>query len=236
MSQKIYADRTELEGVDLPSAGQTRMLVIDENKKIKSEDKPTIPTPKFDDVLGAGDVTDKEAKFQSEVSTKYSHVSNERVISGDVEKGSYTKIDYEGIEYVPHVGRGRHNVIFTEDVDDGEFEHAFQSKSGTVAHVGDFFPDIHFVDNSDDNTNLTTTSNVVILTSTNTSVTVINLPPLTDGLIIYVTNKGSADLKLISIDSTNDFWENGVVSPGIDVEPGTTLKLVCDGVHYILFQ
>lgn len=44
MSQKIYTDRTELEGVDLPSAGQTRMLVIDENKKIKSEAKPTIPT------------------------------------------------------------------------------------------------------------------------------------------------------------------------------------------------
>lgn len=44
MKQKIYSDRTELEGVELPSAGQTRMLVIDENKKIKSEAKPTIPT------------------------------------------------------------------------------------------------------------------------------------------------------------------------------------------------
>src|SRR5690606_3960292 len=94
-------------------------------------------TPKFDDVLGAGDVTDKEAKFQSEVSTQYSQVSNERVISGDVEKGSYTKIDYFGIEHVPHVGRGRHNIIFTEDLDDGEFEHAFPAKSGTIAHVGD---------------------------------------------------------------------------------------------------
>src|SRR5690606_35805049 len=137
MRQKIYSDRTELEGVDLPSAGQTKMLVIDEDKKIKSEDKPTIPTPKFDDVLGACDVTDKEAKFQSEVSTQYSHVSNERVISGDVEKGSYTKIDYNGIEHVPHVGRGRHNVIFTEDVGNGEFEHAFPAKPGTIAHVGD---------------------------------------------------------------------------------------------------
>lgn len=137
MKQKIYSDRTELEGVDLPSAGQTRMLVIDENKKIKSEAKPTITTPKFDDVLGAGDVTDKEAKFQSEVSTQYSHVSNERVISGDVEKGSYTKIDYEGIEHVPHVGRGRHNVKFTEDLDDGEFEHTFPAKSGTIAHLSD---------------------------------------------------------------------------------------------------
>src|SRR5690606_17092966 len=65
------------------------------------------------------------------------HVSNERVISGDVEKGSYTKIDYNGIEHVPHVGRGRHNVIFTEDVNDGEFEHAYPAKSGTIAHVGD---------------------------------------------------------------------------------------------------
>src|SRR5690606_1562512 len=65
------------------------------------------------------------------------HVSNERVISGDVEKGSYTKIDYNGIEHVPHVGRGRHNVIFTEDVNDGEFEHAFPAKPGTIAHVGD---------------------------------------------------------------------------------------------------
>lgn len=37
MSQKIYSDRTELEGVVLPSAGQTRFLVIDEDKKIKSE-------------------------------------------------------------------------------------------------------------------------------------------------------------------------------------------------------
>lgn len=37
MKQKIYSDRTELEGVDLPSAGQTRFLVVDENKKIKSE-------------------------------------------------------------------------------------------------------------------------------------------------------------------------------------------------------
>lgn len=195
------------------------------------------PAPQdLDSVLGQGDVTDKEAKFIDSDSTNYSYINGNRFISGDIEKGSYTKIDYEGIEHVPHVGRGRHNVKFTEDIDDGEFEHAFPAKSGTVAHVGDFFPDIHFVDNSDDNTNLTTTSNVVILTSTNTSVTVINLPPLTDGLIIYVTNKGSADLKLISIDSTNDFWENGVVSPGIDVEPGTTLKLVCDGVHYILFQ
>src|SRR5690606_37999628 len=94
-------------------------------------------TPKFDDVLGAGDITDKEAKFQSEVSTQYSHVSNERVISGDVEKGSYTKIDYFGIEHVPHVGRGRHNVIFTEDVGNGEFEHAFPAKSGTIAHLSD---------------------------------------------------------------------------------------------------
>lgn len=40
MNQKIYSDRTELEGVDLPTAGQTKMLVIDENKKLKSEPKP----------------------------------------------------------------------------------------------------------------------------------------------------------------------------------------------------
>ena len=39
MSQKIYTDRTYLEGVELPSAGQTRLLVVDENKKIKSEVK-----------------------------------------------------------------------------------------------------------------------------------------------------------------------------------------------------
>lgn len=39
MSQKIYTDRTDLEGVELPSAGQTRLLVVDENKKIKSEVK-----------------------------------------------------------------------------------------------------------------------------------------------------------------------------------------------------
>src|SRR5690606_14872670 len=43
MSQKIYSDRTELEGVDLPSAGQTKLLVIGEDKKIKSEVKPVIP-------------------------------------------------------------------------------------------------------------------------------------------------------------------------------------------------
>jgi len=54
MSQKIYADRTELEGVDLPGAGQTRMLVIDENKNIKSESKSSIPT-KTSDLTNDGD-------------------------------------------------------------------------------------------------------------------------------------------------------------------------------------
>src|SRR5690606_13917447 len=43
MSQKIYSDRTELEGVEIPGAGQTRMLVIDENKNINSDDKPILP-------------------------------------------------------------------------------------------------------------------------------------------------------------------------------------------------
>lgn len=54
MSQKIYADRTKLEGIDLPSAGQTRMLVIDENKNIKSESKSSIPT-KTSDLTNDGD-------------------------------------------------------------------------------------------------------------------------------------------------------------------------------------
>lgn len=42
--QKVYTDRTELEGVELPSSGQTKLLVIGEDKKIRSEDKPSIPT------------------------------------------------------------------------------------------------------------------------------------------------------------------------------------------------
>src|SRR5690606_38651762 len=97
-----------------------------------------LPAPQsLDDVLGVGDVTDKEAKFQSGASTQYSQISNERVISGDVEKGSYTKIDYNGIEHVPAVGKGLHKVVFTEDVDDGEFTHTFQDKSGTIAHLSD---------------------------------------------------------------------------------------------------
>lgn len=51
MSQKIYTDRTELEGVDLPSAGQTKLLVIDENKKIKSEEKAADLQGKYIDVV-----------------------------------------------------------------------------------------------------------------------------------------------------------------------------------------
>lgn len=190
MSQKIYSDRTELEGVELPSAGQTRMLVIDEDKKIKSEAKPD---PKFDDVLGAGDVTDKEAKFQSEVSTQYSHVSNERVISGDVEKGSYTKIDYEGIEHVPAVGKGLHNVKFTEDEGNGTFTHAFQAKSGTVAHLSDIPNLVYNQNKSNTQTATNTTSSVRINEATTGSLT---LTPemMAVGKTLYFEAMGETDL------------------------------------------
>lgn len=193
MSQKIYSDRTEVEGVDLPGAGQTRMLVIDENKKIKSEAKPTIQTPKFDDVLGAGDVTDKEAKFQSEVSTKYSHVSNERVISGDVEKGSYTKIDYEGIEHVPHVGRGRHNVKFTEDVGDGTHTHVFQAKSGTVAHLSDI-PNLVYNQNKSNTKTATNTTVSVRMNEATTGSIILTPEMMAVGKTLYFEVMGDTDL------------------------------------------
>lgn len=195
-------------------------------------DYKEVPRPQsFDDVLGVNNETDKEARFIDD--NKYTIVKLEGMAVADEDVGSITQINSDSIELQKKSGSGKATIVSYEEA--VNTEHTLQAKSGTIAHVGDFFPDIHFVDNSDDNTNLTTTSNLVILTSTNTSVTIIKLPPLTDGLIIYATNKGSADLKLVSIDSTNDFWESGVASPGIDVVAGTTLKLVCDGVHYIAF-
>src|SRR5690606_40009159 len=65
MSQKIDSDRTELEGVDLPGAGQTKMLVIDEDKKIKSEDKPTIPTKTSELENDSGFITSSDLPPQS---------------------------------------------------------------------------------------------------------------------------------------------------------------------------
>lgn len=92
----------------------------------------------LDSVLGQGDVTDKEAKFIDSDSTNYSYINGNRVISGDIEKGSYTKIDYNGIDMLPKEYAGVHLVRFNaEGNEEDEFVHNFPAKSGTIAHTSD---------------------------------------------------------------------------------------------------
>lgn len=131
MSQKIYSDRTELEGVDLPSSGQTRNLVIDENKEIKSEAKPAPQS--FDDVLGVGNETDKEARFIS--NDKYTIVKPDGMAVADEDVGSITQINSDSIELQKKTGSGKAKIVSYED--EVNTEHTLQPKSGVLAHKGD---------------------------------------------------------------------------------------------------
>ena len=94
MSQKIYSDRTELEGVDLPSAGQTKLLVIGDDKKLKSEPKPTIPT-KTSDLTNDGD---GESTFITQAEAELQFVEPDDLGSAAFKNSSYTVVNGTVVE------------------------------------------------------------------------------------------------------------------------------------------
>lgn len=83
-----------------------------------------------------------------------------------------------------------------------------------------------------DSENYTLSNQVVttILTFNGTAST-LNLPPVsqTIGLIIILTNAGSDQLTITSPDG---IWEGGMSMPSTNMDPGTTARVVNDGITY----
>lgn len=185
----------------------------------------------LDSVLEQGSNTTRNAKFES--GDNITSIEPGIVVVTDESSEEYTRLEKDKLILSKGLGVVS-NIESSEEV--GVTTHTLQPKSGIIAHIDDISPDIKFITNADDNSTLSTTKSSMIVTANISAITIVKLPELTEGLIVYLTNKGSADLNIISNDSGDDIWDEGTAKPGIDIVQGTTAKLVCDGVHYVLFK